>query len=160
MTSYYQPAPSGSSSSAYSTSVQQDLPHQQAESKPGDVPNTVHKLLGSTKQLQEVLKLWSTNQATEGDVSDLYVQIGHEFNTMISAFAYHRIDLSNIHDVPSELRIVLERCLAEDQSPEALETFLPQLRGVLFKLLKGLQDHVDEYRAATRRPWAEAQKSH
>lgn len=32
-------------------------------------------------------------QATEGDVSDLYVQIGHELNLTIGAFAQHHIDL-------------------------------------------------------------------
>jgi hypothetical protein len=60
---------------------------------PGDVPTAVHNLLASTKRLQEVLKLWSADQATEDEVSDLYVKIGHEFNATISAFAYHQIDL-------------------------------------------------------------------
>ncbi|KAF8199066.1 hypothetical protein BJ912DRAFT_1055189 [Pholiota molesta] len=156
MTSYYQPGPSGSPS--YSATVEQEpLTHQPTGPTPGDVPNTVHQLLTSTKRLQDVLKLWSVNQATEGDVSDLYMQIGHEFNAMISAFAFHHLDISNIHDVPSELRAVLEQCLAEDQSPQVLETFLPELRKVLFKLLKGLQNHVDEWRAASQRIMLEAQ---
>ena len=47
----------------------------------------------STKRLQEVLKLWSVEQATEEEVSNVYVQIGHEFNVTISAFAYHQIEL-------------------------------------------------------------------
>ena len=59
----------------------------------GDVPKTVHSLLASTKQLQEVLEDWSLGQATETQVSDVYVQIGTEFNATIAAFAYHQIDL-------------------------------------------------------------------
>jgi hypothetical protein len=60
---------------------------------PDKVPSTVHNLLTSTKRLQEVLRLWSVEQASEGDVSDTYVQIGNEFNLTISAFAEHQIDL-------------------------------------------------------------------
>jgi hypothetical protein len=57
------------------------------------VPGTVQNLLISTKRLQEVLRLWSVEQASEGDVSDMYVQIGNELNLTISAFAEHQIDL-------------------------------------------------------------------
>lgn len=59
----------------------------------GDVPGSVRNLLLSTKRLQELLKQWSVGQATEGQVSDVYVQIGTEFNTTIRAFACYRIDL-------------------------------------------------------------------
>ncbi|PPQ85236.1 hypothetical protein CVT25_010009 [Psilocybe cyanescens] len=118
---------------------------------PGDVSTAVKDLLTSTKRLQDMLKLWSTQQATEGDVSDLYVQIGHEFNVTITAFAYHHIDLSDLHNIPTELRTVLEHCLSEDPSPEILETFLPDLRKVLFRLLKGLQSRQDPWRSALER---------
>lgn len=64
---------------------------------PGDVPTLVHNLLSSTKQLQETLRQWSLNQATESQVSDVYVQIGTEFNATIGAFAYHQIDLRYGH---------------------------------------------------------------
>ena len=57
------------------------------------MPSTVKNLLLSTQRLQEVLRLWSVKQATEGDVSDMYVQIGNELNLTISAFAQHQIDL-------------------------------------------------------------------
>lgn len=33
------------------------------------------------------------DKATEVDVSDLYVQIGNEFNATIGAFSDHNIDL-------------------------------------------------------------------
>ncbi|KAK0497490.1 hypothetical protein EDD18DRAFT_155807 [Armillaria luteobubalina] len=114
---------------------------------PGDVPTAVHALLLSTKQLQESLKLWSLNQATETQVSDVYVQIGTQFNTTIHAFAYHKIDLSDIHSIPTDLRTVLEQCLAEDPSPQALAMYMPEVRRVLYKLLKGLQAKQDAWKA-------------
>ena len=58
-----------------------------------EVPSTVQNLLLSTKSLQDVLRLWSVQQATESDVSDLYVKIGNELNLTINAFAQHKIDL-------------------------------------------------------------------
>ncbi|KAF8159902.1 hypothetical protein B0H34DRAFT_705284 [Crassisporium funariophilum] len=146
----YQPSPShsGASSSSSNGLVQDQYPLP----TPDDVPTAVHNLLSSTKRLQEVLRLWSLDQATEGDVSDLYVQIGNEFNVTISAFAYHQIDLSDIHSIPAELRIVLEHCLSEDPAPEVLDKFIPDLRQVLFKLLKGLQNRQDKWRLAIQRP--------
>lgn len=74
----------------------------QATPSPSDVATAVHTLLSSTKRLQEVLRLWSSDKATEGDVSDMYVKIGHEFNATISAFAYYQIDLRYVpkHYVP------------------------------------------------------------
>ncbi|KAG6888142.1 hypothetical protein C0992_009514 [Termitomyces sp. T32_za158] len=112
----------------------------------GDVPSSVRRLLLSTKRLQELLKQWSLSQATEMQVSDAYVQIGNDFNTTVRAFAHHRIDLSDIHSIPGELRIPLEQCLGEDPSPEILESYMPEVRRVLYKLLKGLQARQDLWR--------------
>ncbi|KAG6841196.1 hypothetical protein C0991_000993 [Blastosporella zonata] len=114
----------------------------------GDVPGTVRSLLLSTKRLQELLKEWSVGQATELQVSDGYVQIGTDFNNAIRAFAYHQIDLSDIHSIPGELRVPLEQCLGEDPSPEILETYMPEVRQVLYKLLKGLQARQDAWKAS------------
>lgn len=60
---------------------------------PSDVPTAVRNLLLSTKELQKILTQWSLGQVSETQVSDVYVQIGTDFNTAIQAFAYHRIEL-------------------------------------------------------------------
>jgi hypothetical protein len=130
-----------------------------------DVPGSVRNLLLSIKQLQELLQLWSVGQATEGQVSDAYVKIGTDFNATVHAFASHHIDLrymrasshlinmhtdmdySDIHSVPKELRTVLENCLGEDASSETLERYMPEVRRVLYRLMKGLQSRQDEWRA-------------
>ncbi|RDB15933.1 hypothetical protein Hypma_003595 [Hypsizygus marmoreus] len=119
----------------------------------GDVPGSVRNLLLSTKRLQEKLGLWSVGQATEGQVSDAYVQIGTDLNATIRAFAYHNIDLSDVHTVPQELRTVLEQCLGEDPSPAILENYMPQVRQVLYKLLKGLQARQEAWKATGGRPY-------
>ncbi|EAU90902.1 hypothetical protein CC1G_02289 [Coprinopsis cinerea okayama7 len=113
----------------------------------GDVPTAVQNLLASTKRLQQVLKDWSKARATVTDVSDVYVQIGTEFNTVIHAFAYHQIDLSDIHIVPQEMRTILEVCLAEEPSPEVLDQYMPELKQTLVKLLKGLQVRQEAWKA-------------
>ncbi|KAF4569896.1 hypothetical protein EYR40_008876 [Pleurotus pulmonarius] len=118
------------------------------QNSPSDVSAAVHRLLLSTKQLQESLRLWSTGQMTETEVSDVYVTVGTDFNNVIRAFAYHRIDLTDIHSIPQDLRAVLEQCLSEDPSPEALATYMPGVRQVLFKLLKGLQTREAAWKAA------------
>lgn len=126
-----------------------NAPGYRASMPQGDVPNAVHKLLESTKRLQDILQEWSLGRADEVEVSDVYVQIGTEFNAIITAFAYHQIDLSDIHSVPQEMRTVLEQCLAEEPSPEALAQFMPELKTILIKLLRGLQTRQDTWQART-----------
>ncbi|KAF7373643.1 Bud site selection protein 6 [Mycena sanguinolenta] len=114
---------------------------------PSDVSSAVRNLLLSTKQLQKILTQWSLGQVSETQVSDVYVQVGTDFNTAIQAFAYHRIEITEIHSVPQELRTVLESCLAEDPSPQVLAMFMPEVKQVLVKLLRGLQSRQETWRA-------------
>ncbi|CAK5271484.1 unnamed protein product [Mycena citricolor] len=138
------------STSSSNTSDGSQGGHVFSPAMPGDVSTSVHNLLLATKQLQAVLEQWSVGRASETDVSDVYVQIGTDFNTAVQAFAYHRIDLSDIHCVPTELRTTLESCLAEDPSPEVLAASLPDLRTTLVKLLRGLLCRQQEWRRRTQ----------
>jgi hypothetical protein len=63
------------------------------QKRPDQVPSAVQNLLNSARRLLQVLRLWSVEQATEDEVSDLYVKIGNDLNIAISAFAQHQIDL-------------------------------------------------------------------
>jgi hypothetical protein len=57
------------------------------------VPRTVATLLETTKQLQEMLRLWSTSRVSEQHVSDIYVRLGNEFNSTVVAFQNFGIDM-------------------------------------------------------------------
>ncbi|KAK7687680.1 hypothetical protein QCA50_008896 [Cerrena zonata] len=113
---------------------------------PADVPTAVSTLLGLTKQLQEVLRLWSVHQATESQVSDAYILVGLQFNATVNAFARHNVDMSDLFSIPTELRTVLETCLGEEQSPRTLDKYMPEIRMVLYNLLQGLQSKQAPYR--------------
>ena len=105
--------------------------------------------------------------------------MGNDLNIAISAFAQHQIDLryvyyplppsflkniiqllkngfflfliySDVYSIPGDLRLILERCLSEEPSPEVLEMFMPQVRLVLFNLLKGLQNRQESWQMATQ----------
>ncbi|KAJ7224673.1 hypothetical protein GGX14DRAFT_387344 [Mycena pura] len=115
---------------------------------PDDVQAAVRNLLLSTRDMPGILAQWARGAVSEADVSDVYVQIGTDFNAAVQAFAYHRIDLSDIHSVPAELRAVLEQCLAEDPSPALLATYMPGVRAALVKLLRGLQARQEAWRRA------------
>lgn len=60
---------------------------------PGDVPQTVSALIDATRRLQSSLQLWSTQQISEVEVSDIFVAVGNEFNAMVAAFQYYNIDM-------------------------------------------------------------------
>ncbi|KAF7307853.1 Bud site selection protein 6 [Mycena kentingensis (nom. inval.)] len=126
------------------TTHMQPYPQTQAQAQytrggPADVGACVRRLLLSTKELPASLTRWARGEVSETDVSDVYVRVGTDFNAAVQAFALHKIDLSDLHSVPTELRTVLEQCLAEDPSQEVLDTFMPGLREVLVKLLHGLK---------------------
>jgi hypothetical protein len=61
------------------------------------VPRAVASLVETTKQLQEMLRLWSMSCATEQHVSDIYVRLGTEFNSTVVAFQKFGIDLGYAH---------------------------------------------------------------
>ena len=58
---------------------------------------------------------------------------------------------SDINSVTGNLRAVLERCLSESASPEVLDKFMPEVRHVLFVLLRGLIKQQESWQTATRR---------
>ncbi|KAH9990600.1 hypothetical protein BJV77DRAFT_604835 [Russula vinacea] len=110
-----------------------------------DVPRAVASLLEITKQLQELLRLWSMSCATEQHVSDVYVRLGTEFNSTVIAFQNFGIDLSDIYQIPQDLRTVLEACLSEDPSAHVLNKYLPRVRQIIATLLRGLQSKQAAY---------------
>ena len=57
---------------------------------------------------------------------------------------------SDLFDIPSQLRQVLETCLARDASPRVLEIYLPKVREIVINLLQGLKRKQARYRARTR----------
>jgi hypothetical protein len=56
---------------------------------------------------------------------------------------------SDLSDIPSQLRQVLEECLARDASPRVLEIYLPKVREIVINLLQGLKRKQARYRART-----------
>ncbi|KIY53004.1 AIP3-domain-containing protein, partial [Fistulina hepatica ATCC 64428] len=113
------------------------------------VESAVTRLLVSIKSLLETLTQWSRLQATETQVSDVYVRLGNEFNAAVYAFEQFKIDMSELKSVPDELRMVLEQCLAEDASTENLDIYLPSVRQIITSLLQGLRNKQEIYRRLT-----------
>jgi len=58
------------------------------------VESAVTRLLVSIKQLLESLTQWSEQKMAEEGVSDVYVQLGNDFNTAVQAFSQFNIDMS------------------------------------------------------------------
>jgi len=54
----------------------------------------VTRLLVAIKQLLEALTLWSTLKMSEGQVSEVYVRLGNDFNMAVAAFTAFNIDMT------------------------------------------------------------------
>lgn len=125
-----QPAPSASSTA---------LPLSQIE-------KSVTHLLVATKQLLETLTQWSRGQATDNQVSDVYVRLGYEFNMACRAFSAINVDTSDLGNVPELLRGILEATLSQEASVESLEKYLPRIRDIIINLLHGLKKKQQKLR--------------
>ncbi|KAL3425811.1 actin interacting protein 3 [Phlyctema vagabunda] len=103
------------------------------------IEKSVTHLLVATKQLLETLTQWSRHQATDAQVSDVYVRLGYEFNIACRAFNAINVDTSDLGNVPELLRHILESTLSQEASVESLEKYLPRIRDIIINLLHGLK---------------------
>lgn len=104
-------------------------------------------MLIATKQLLETLTQWSRHTATEGEVSDVYVRLGYEFNIACRAFNSIGVDTSDLGPVPELLRAILEDTLSQEASSASLDRFLPRIRDIIITLLHGLKRKQQRLRA-------------
>ncbi|KAN0112816.1 AIP3 domain containing protein [Hyaloscypha variabilis] len=103
------------------------------------IEKSVTHLLVATKQLLETLTQWSRHQATDAQVSDVYVRLGYEFNIACRAFTAINVDVSDLGNVPELLRHILESTLSQEASVDSLEKYLPRIRDIIINLLHGLK---------------------
>ncbi|KAL2197122.1 actin interacting protein 3-domain-containing protein [Corynascus similis CBS 632.67] len=103
------------------------------------IEKSVTHLLVATKQLLETLTQWSRGNATDTQVSDVYVRLGYEFNMACRAFTAINVDTSDLGNVPELLRNILEATLSQEASAESLERYLPKIRDIIISLLHGLK---------------------
>ena len=103
------------------------------------IEKSVTHLLVATKQLLETLTQWSRGQATDTQVSDVYVRLGYEFNMACRAFTAINVDTRDLGNVPEDLRNILESTLSQEASVESLEKYLPKIRDIIINLLHGLK---------------------
>lgn len=103
------------------------------------IEKSVTHLLVATKQLLETLTQWSRGQATDTQVSDVYVRLGYEFNMACRAFTAINVDTSDLGNVPESLRHILEATLSQEANTESLEKYLPRIRDIIIHLLHGLK---------------------
>ena len=111
------------------------------------IEKSVTHLLIATKQLLETLTQWSRHTATEGEVSDVYVRLGYEFNIACRAFNGIGVDTADLGPVPELLRNILEETLSQEASPASLDRFLPKIRDIIITLLHGLKRKQQRLRA-------------
>ncbi|KAI5282273.1 Bud site selection protein 6, partial [Ascosphaera acerosa] len=122
------------------------------------IERSVGHLLVATKQLLETLTQWSRQQASETEVSDVYVRLGYEFNLACRAFQSIGVDTSDLGPVPDMLRTILEDTLSQEALPESLERYLPRIRDIIINLLHGLKRKQTRLRSRTQQQLQQSQR--
>ncbi|KAI9664626.1 MAG: Bud site selection protein 6 [Bathelium mastoideum] len=123
----------------------------QPQQQLSQIEKSVTHLLVATKQLLETLTEWSRGEATENNVSDVYVRLGYEFNIACRAFTAIGIETSDLGPVPDLLRGILEDTLSQEASKESLDRFLPRIRDIIINLLHGLKKKQQKLRPRSGR---------
>lgn len=123
----------------------------QPDKQISQIEKSVTHLLVATKQLLETLTHWSRKQASETDVSDIYVRLGYEFNLACRAFNAIGVETADLGPVPDVLRTILEDTLSQDASPQSLDRYLPQIRDIIINLLHGLKKKQARLRSKQQR---------
>ncbi|KAI2631840.1 AIP3-domain-containing protein [Hypoxylon sp. NC1633] len=132
--------PRGSTASSRSAGSSSRRNQSNGSSMPlSQIEKSVTHLLVATKQLLETLTQWSRGQATDTQVSDVYVRLGYEFNMACRAFTAINVDTSDLGNVPENLRHILEATLSQEANTESLEKYLPRIRDIIIHLLHGLK---------------------
>ncbi|KAF2759614.1 actin-interacting protein [Pseudovirgaria hyperparasitica] len=126
-------------SSAGSARGGRDRRPQTVQQQLSKIEKSVTHLLVATKQLLETLTQWSRNNATEGEVSDVYVRLGYEFNIASRAFNEIGVETTDLGNVPESLRGILEETLSQEASQASLDRYLPKIRDIIINLLHGLK---------------------
>lgn len=124
---------------------------RQPDKQISQIEKSVTHLLVATKQLLETLTQWSRKQASETDVSDVYVRLGYEFNLACRAFNAIGVETADLGPVPDILRTILEDTLSQDASAQSLDKYLPQIRDIIINLLHGLKKKQARLRSKQQR---------
>ncbi|CAJ0632719.1 5406_t:CDS:2 [Entrophospora sp. SA101] len=103
------------------------------------IETMVTQLLVTTKALLESLTGWAAKRVNQQQVSDIYVKLVSEFNTVIQLFSQTGVDISDLTNIPTNLRACLEKALSEEASQNSLEKHLPTIKETIVSLLKGLK---------------------
>ncbi|KAF8459114.1 actin interacting protein 3-domain-containing protein [Terfezia claveryi] len=128
-----------SGSSHTSSSASSRNPAHRRQVNLSTIEKSVTHLLIATKQLLETLTAWSRGNATEAQVSDVYVRLGSEFNIACRAFTAIGVETADLGNVPDALRTILESTLSQDASAASLDVYLPRIREIIINLLHGLK---------------------
>ncbi|KAI3402774.2 BUD6 [Candida oxycetoniae] len=127
-----------SSSSSLSSSMAANTSRSKRKSL-STIESCVTRLLVSTKHLLESLTQWARQEADDKFVSDAYVKLGNDFRAATRAFTNNGIDISDLGNVPQDLRAILEAALSEAPSQQNLDRFLPDIRNIIVTLLQNLK---------------------
>lgn len=103
------------------------------------IETNISNLINSTKVFLKALTRWTQQLETQKSISNHYVQLGTDFRIVVKQFTHLGIDMSEVRNVPKELRPILEKALKEKPSNESLDKYWPSIKGIIEDLLNTLK---------------------
>ncbi|OBA27857.1 hypothetical protein HANVADRAFT_22652, partial [Hanseniaspora valbyensis NRRL Y-1626] len=99
----------------------------------------IANLINSTKVFLKALTRWTKKLETQKSISNHYVNLGNDFQTVVKQFTSLGIDMSNMRNVSKELRFILEKALKEEPSNESLDKYWPAIKEIIENLLNTIK---------------------
>lgn len=101
--------------------------------------NNIANLINSTKVFLKALTRWTKKLETQKSISNHYVSLGNDFQVVVKQFTAVGIDMTNMRNVPRELRQILEKALKEEPSNESLDKYWPSIKEIIEYLLNTIK---------------------
>lgn len=105
----------------------------------GSLENNIANLINSTKVFLKALTRWTKKLETQKSISNHYVTLGNDFQVVVKQFTAISIDMTNMRNVPRELRQILEKALKEEPSNESLDKYWPSIKEIIEYLLNTIK---------------------
>lgn len=104
------------------------------------IGQSLNKIQNAANELEREFVLWAKKDGTHSTVSDAFVRVEYELNSICHVLSTEQFDTASFECVPLALRRMLEDAFNQKDKQVVVNSRLPELSDILATLLHDLED--------------------